>query len=46
MKAYEIRGPKGVDSLNSVDRPNPRPGYGEVLICVCATSVGKVCIAI
>jgi len=39
MKAYEIRDPKGIDSLNLVDRPNPRPGHGEVLIRVRATSL-------
>src|ERR1700730_14436314 len=39
MKAYEIRDPKGIDSLNLVDRPNPRPGHGDVLIHVRATSL-------
>jgi NADPH:quinone reductase-like Zn-dependent oxidoreductase len=39
MKAYEIRDPRGIDSLNLVDRPNPRPGHGQVLIRVHATSL-------
>jgi NADPH:quinone reductase-like Zn-dependent oxidoreductase len=39
MKAYEISEPKGIDSLNLVDRPNPKPGHGEVLIRVRATSL-------
>jgi NADPH:quinone reductase-like Zn-dependent oxidoreductase len=39
MKAYEIREANGIDSLNLVDRPNPKPGHGEVLIRVRATSL-------
>jgi NADPH:quinone reductase-like Zn-dependent oxidoreductase len=39
MKAYEIRDPKGIDSLNLVDRPDPKPGHGQVLIRVRATSL-------
>ncbi len=39
MKAYEISDPKGIDSLNLVERPTPKPGHGEVLIRVRATSL-------
>jgi NADPH:quinone reductase-like Zn-dependent oxidoreductase len=39
MKLYEIRETKGVDSLNIVERPEPKPGPGEVLIRVRAVSL-------
>jgi len=39
MKAYEISDPKGIDSLNLVERPTPKPSDGEVLIRVRATSL-------
>lgn len=39
MKLYEIRETKGVDSLNVVERQEPKPGSGEVLIRVRAVSL-------
>jgi NADPH:quinone reductase-like Zn-dependent oxidoreductase len=39
LKAYEITEPKGIDSLKLVERPIPKPGPGEVLIRVRATSL-------
>jgi NADPH:quinone reductase-like Zn-dependent oxidoreductase len=39
MKLYEIRETKGVDSLNIIERQEPRPGPGEVLIRVRAVSL-------
>jgi NADPH:quinone reductase-like Zn-dependent oxidoreductase len=32
MLRYEIREPKGIDSIQCVDVPEPKPGPGEVLI--------------
>jgi NADPH:quinone reductase-like Zn-dependent oxidoreductase len=37
MKAYEIH--SGADPLKLVERPDPQPGYGQVLIRVRATSL-------
>jgi NADPH:quinone reductase-like Zn-dependent oxidoreductase len=39
MKLYEITEPKGIDSLKLTERPTPKPGPGEVLIRVRATSL-------
>jgi NADPH:quinone reductase-like Zn-dependent oxidoreductase len=39
LKAYEITEPKGIDSLKLVERPTPKPGPGEVLMRVRATSL-------
>ena len=39
MKAYEIKNDGGTGRLNLVDRPQPTPGPGEVLIRVRATSL-------
>jgi NADPH:quinone reductase-like Zn-dependent oxidoreductase len=39
MKLYEIREPKGIESLVAVERANPKPGPGEVLIRVHAVSL-------
>ncbi len=40
MKAYEIaRGATGVDGLRRVERPDPVPGRGQVLVRVRATSL-------
>lgn len=39
MKAIEIRGAFGLDNLTLTERPDPRPGYGEVLVRVCAVSL-------
>ncbi len=39
MKAYEIAEPKGIDSLQLVDRPIPKPKAKEVLVRVRATSL-------
>jgi NADPH:quinone reductase-like Zn-dependent oxidoreductase len=32
MKAYELRGGFGVDSLTLIERPEPKPGAGQVLV--------------
>jgi NADPH:quinone reductase-like Zn-dependent oxidoreductase len=39
MKTFEIRETKGIDGLHLADRPTPKPGYGEVLVRVRATSL-------
>ncbi|MEH2184499.1 zinc-dependent alcohol dehydrogenase family protein [Nostoc sp.] len=39
MKAYEIQSNAGIDSLALVDRPEPKPAPGQVLIQVKATSL-------
>src|SRR3979411_1529999 len=39
MKLYEITEPKGIDSLKLAERPTPKPGPGEVLVRVRATSL-------
>jgi NADPH:quinone reductase-like Zn-dependent oxidoreductase len=39
MKVYEIREPKGVESVKLVERSDPRPAHGEVLIRVKAASL-------
>jgi NADPH:quinone reductase-like Zn-dependent oxidoreductase len=39
MKAVEIRGGFGIDHLALVDRPEPEPGAGEVLIAVRAVAL-------
>jgi len=39
MKLYEITEPKGIDSLKLTERPTPKPGPGEVLMRVRATSL-------
>ena len=39
MKLYEIADPKGIDSLKLAERPTPKPGPGEVLVRVRATSL-------
>lgn len=39
MKLYEITEPKGIDSLKLTERPTPKPGFGEVLVRVRATSL-------
>jgi len=39
MKAIEIRGGFGLDHLAAVERPDPRPGHGEVLVRVRAVSL-------
>ncbi len=40
MKVYEVeKGATGVDGLVQVERPDPRPGRGEVLVRVRATSL-------
>jgi NADPH:quinone reductase-like Zn-dependent oxidoreductase len=39
MKVYEIRDGFGLDALRLVDRPEPRPGRGEVLLKIGAASL-------
>ncbi len=39
MKTYEIQSDAGIDSLTLVERPEPQPGWGQVLIRVRATSL-------
>jgi NADPH:quinone reductase-like Zn-dependent oxidoreductase len=39
MKAYEIQSNAGIDALTLVDRPEPKPTTGQVLIQVKATSL-------
>ncbi|MBD2411531.1 NAD(P)-dependent alcohol dehydrogenase [Nostoc calcicola FACHB-389] len=39
MKAYEIQNNAGIDALALVDRPEPKPAAGQVLIQVKATSL-------
>lgn len=39
MRAYEINSDRGVDALSLTERPEPRPGPGEVLLKVRASSV-------
>ena len=41
MKAVEISQPGGPDVLKLVDRPDPVPGMGEVLIKVAAAGVNR-----
>jgi NADPH:quinone reductase-like Zn-dependent oxidoreductase len=39
MKAYQIQTPDGIDGLKLVDLPEPKPGVGQILIRVRATSL-------
>ncbi len=39
MKTYEIQSDAGIDALTWVERPEPQPGWGQVLIRVRATSL-------
>src|SRR5919198_813721 len=39
MKVFEIRDKFGLDSLKLVERPQPKPGPGEVLLKVRAASL-------
>ena len=39
MKVYEIREPKGIASVCPAERPEPEPGYGQVLIRMKAASL-------
>lgn len=39
MKVFEIKQAAGIDSLDLVERPNPKPGYGQVLVRVKAVSL-------
>ena len=39
MRAYEIQGDGGIDALAMVDRPDPQPGPGQVLVRIRASSI-------
>src|SRR3954463_4976464 len=39
MKVYEIQGGFGLDALRQAERPQPRPGIGEVLVKIRAVSL-------
>ena len=39
MKVFEINQPSGVDSLTLAERPDPRPGHGQVLVKIKAASL-------
>lgn len=39
MKVYEIREPAGIDSVRPAERPDPEPGFGQILIKVKAASL-------
>ncbi len=39
MKAYEIQGSFGMDNLKCVERPDPAPGHGQVLVRMKAVSL-------
>jgi NADPH:quinone reductase-like Zn-dependent oxidoreductase len=39
MKVLEVRGAFGLDNLTVAERPDPRPGHGEVLVRVRAVSL-------
>jgi NADPH:quinone reductase-like Zn-dependent oxidoreductase len=39
MKVYEIRQPGGIESVQPAERPDPKPGHGQVLIKVKAASL-------
>lgn len=39
MKAYQIQEPFGIDSLTLVERPEPQPGPGQVLVRIRAVSL-------
>ena len=39
MRVFEIRSPDGIDDLYLADRPEPRPGPGEILVRLRASSL-------
>ncbi len=39
MKAYEIVSPEGIDALHLAERPEPRPGPGQVLVRLRANAI-------
>ena len=39
MKVYEIHEPKGVEAVVAAERPEPKPGHGEVLVRMRAASL-------
>ena len=39
MKAFEIKQASGIDSLTFAERPDPKPGYGQVLVKIKAASL-------
>lgn len=39
MKAYQIQTADGIDGLKLVDLPEPKPGVGQILVRVRATSL-------
>jgi NADPH:quinone reductase-like Zn-dependent oxidoreductase len=39
MKLYQLQNNQGLDSLTLIERPDPQPGYGQVVVRVRATSL-------
>lgn len=39
MKVYEIRDAQGIDAVQPAERPDPKPGYGQIAIKVKAVSL-------
>src|ERR1700722_14528504 len=39
MKALEIQGPGGLDDLKLVERPDPEPGFGEIVVRIKAVTL-------
>jgi hypothetical protein len=39
MKVFEIKQASGIDALTLVERPDPKPGYGQVLVKIKAVSL-------
>lgn len=39
MKLYQLQNNNGLDALTAVERPDPQPGYGQVVVRVRATSL-------
>jgi NADPH:quinone reductase-like Zn-dependent oxidoreductase len=39
MKLYQLQNNQGLDSLTPIERPDPQPGYGQVVVRVRATAL-------